>query len=69
MPDVFLRGHLHVAIGPVRVEQRTYGVVSPCLKELDPYLQSKDYTWEPDLGVLLVRQTGKYLDGELKRIV
>lgn len=69
IPDVFVRAHIHICMGPVRIEQRTYGIVAPCLKELDPYLEGKDYTWEPDLGVMLLHQRGKILDGELKRIV
>lgn len=62
LPDVMLFAHIHLQLGPIKIEQRTYAMTAPALKGKDSYMKSKGYGWEPDIGILFLEQTGKYID-------
>lgn len=61
-PDVMAFAHIHLCLGIVKIEQRTYAFTTPALKGKDAYMKSKGYGWQPDKGVLFLEQTGKYID-------
>lgn len=59
--DVMGFAHIHLHLFS-KIEQRTYMFTAPALKGKDNYMKSRGYGWEPDLGVLSLKQTGKYID-------
>lgn len=61
-PDVMGFAHIHLYLGLIKIEQRTYMFTSPALKGKDSHMKSKGYGWEPDLGILVFEQNGKYID-------
>ena len=62
IPDVIVRFHHHVAQTPIRIEHSRWAIRGGCLKEKDTYLQKQSYPSNPDLGIMIVRQNGEYLD-------
>lgn len=61
-PDVMGFAHIHLCLGLTKIDQKTYAFTAPALKGKDDYMKSRGYGWEPDLGVLELRQNGKYID-------
>jgi len=61
-PDVMAFGHIHLCLGIVRIEQRTYAFTAPALKGKDNFIKSRGYGWEGDIGMIYLEQKGKYID-------